>query len=445
MKHIPFAPKKAMPAALAVALTLTACNTDADLCYDTIHPHAASLTFGFSFESGVDAPDTMLVIANRVVARRISAINVCPETGYGRFVVGEMDLPSEPETGDDASDAGDSDENNTETGETDGDDSAAEESDAGETRAEEGEEATAESGQMSTFNLPVGDYRFLAFNMDTEKYDYTNVETFLAGDEYVPMDEIYVDYRVFTRTSPELGRPVVDWQDYNPYAGYMQPDIPAIVVDTMRAELQRGSSQKITMHPIGQSQNIDIYFNVTKDISKQNFVVDSVLAEVSGIPRRMTLVNGNLDVSNTAKMMFWTELVDASGNPKSDTETATSVRCHANIDVTGIVPGQNSTLTTGPGIMQVILYVSTVNPEDPTGERLRKKIQGIINIYNTLTNANLMEYVEDGKYARRATAHGVLNIVANLAIDGESILTSSDNDYGVDAWQQADDDIFVDI
>ena len=83
------------------------------------------------------------------------------------------------------------------------------------------------------------------------------------------------------------------------------------------------------------------------------------------------------------------------------------------------------------------------NPDAP-GETLRKKIQGKINLFNTLRQARLTDYTDDLSYVRRTADHGVLDIKAELVIDGETIIENSDNTGGIDNWMPCDD-IVVDI
>lgn len=74
----------------------------------------------------------------------------------------------------------------------------------------------------------------------------------------------------------------------------------------------------------------------------------------------------------------------------------------------------------------------------------RKKIQGKINLYNTLKNSNLMDYTEDGNFAIRNGNKGVINIVADVTIDGEEIVLNKDNTGGIDEWKKSEQ-IDIDI
>ena len=73
-----------------------------------------------------------------------------------------------------------------------------------------------------------------------------------------------------------------------------------------------------------------------------------------------------------------------------------------------------------------------------------KRIQGKINIYNALEEANLIEIVNMGKDARRRSEHGVLNIKTDLVLKGEQIVDTPNDDNGIDQWTGCEN-IFVDI
>ncbi len=440
-----------MAAAALSAMAMASCTVDVDLCSDPIHPHSAEVAYSFDFGGVEGAPDTMIVVANRVVNRRISAMNVSTATGSGRFIVGELPaVPVAPGQGDGEGETpgGDGEEVTPGGGEDTPDGGEATPGGEEETPGGEGE-TPSEGGdapgseELSEFRLPVGTYRFLTFNMDSTEYIYTDVEKFLAGSDSVAMGDLYIEYRSYPKNDPDLRGTIPDWQDYNPYAGYIQPDLRPLFVATAGADLAHGQRRQCRFAPRLTSQLVDVYFDITKYEGGTPFIVDSVVAEISGLPYRVNLVNGNLDIRRTNKMMFRMGLVDAGGNPLPDTYAATSATCHASISVPGIVPGSSTDVNTGPGIMQVMIFMHSENPDDPS-EPLHKMVQGKINLFNTLREARLTDYTDDMRFVRRTCDHGELDINAPLIIDGDAIQESPDNDGGLDAWR-ACDDIVVDI
>ena len=167
----------------------------------------------------------------------------------------------------------------------------------------------------------------------------------------------------------------------------------------------------------------------------------------------MNLSNGYIDIQHTAKMMFTTTLIrpvtqqNLSQTPFADTPANTQLGCYAHINVPSLVANQSSDVFTGPGIMQVMIYTHSQNA-DPRLEGQRvvvKKMQGKINLYNTLNQAKLYEITDDGKHARRKEVQATLFINAEpITIDGEKIIRSADNNGGLDIWEPADH-IIIDI
>ena len=306
--------------------------------------------------------------------------------------------------------------------------------------------------ETDVFKIRQGDYKFVAVSGDKNAQDLSDIYEFI--DNKKVLRDVYVNYYDYDKNDPLLQSKLAGWTDYNQYARYIQPGISPIIYDTVSiVKVNVGQKVHCKFKPKGVTQNIDIYFNIDKNVSSQPFVIDSVWAEVSGVPRSISLANGWLDITHTAKMMFRTELLAADGTQmEADTYDNSRVRCHGNIDVTSIVNVQklegedDATVKSkifGPGIMQVIIFTHSqkLNSE---GKPVTKKIQGLINLYNTLSKAKLIKISEDGRYATRSSAHATLNINAQMTIDGSSIVESPDDTGGIDRWQTVDD-IIIEI
>ena len=463
-------------AAVGLALVAASCTVDVELCTGAYHPHSAEVSYNFAFDTDADVPDSMFVVANRVVARRMAIMKVGTADGKGSFLLGEMEEPPATQQPGDGTAGGDetpgANPGGGEGGAPDGgeaqpdggvspqwarfvaqavgDGTQAGSAESGGDAPDGGTEgggaqgggsgSDADEGPLTWFRVPVGSYRFLTFNMDTTEFIYDDVLQYISGDDSMSMGDLYLEYRVYAKDEPGLRETIPGWQDYNPYAGYIQPDICAFCVATTTTELASGQRFRCNFRPDLVSQNVDVYFNIQKARGSAPFAIDSVVAEISGLPYRMNIVNGYLDISRTNKMMFRMGFVGGS-----DSYSTQAVRCHANINIPGIVPGASTDVNTGPGIMQVIIYASAANPDDPDGRPLTKKIQGKINLYNTLREARLTDYTDDFKFVKRTSAHGTLDIKADLVIDGNQILESPDNDGGIDSWIGCDSDFEVDI
>ena len=178
-------------------------------------------------------------------------------------------------------------------------------------------------------------------------------------------------------------------------------------------------------------QNIDIFFDIQKEMSEKRFMVDSVKAEISGIPASFNLYNGHLDITRTHKMLMKMDIDKGQGvvSDAGDSMDNTSLRCHSNINVSGVIYGPNERATTGPGILQVLVYVTSEDDENT-----HRKIQGKINLYHTIKDSGLIDYNTGEDYALQAKRTGVLDIKAHLVINGAEIKGSDDSDWGIDQW-----------
>lgn len=290
--------------------------------------------------------------------------------------------------------------------------------------------------------VPVGDYKFVTFPLDTTKFCYDELRAFMEGiSAEQPLQEVGIEYKQYDSKSPELRKTLLGWDDYNPYALYVQPDINVLYYDTTQI-VTIGQDQALTQRftPRSLSQSVDVNFEIHKDIDDTEFVIDSVWADISGIPRHINLNNGHLDISKTNKVMFPITLTNASGQ-RADTYTNKTLKCHGNINVSGIVNVQQGKGESeddvrrkvyGPGILQVIIYSHTKDAD--TGKLHKRKSQGIINLYTPLTKARLITVTPDGRYAIRNGAKGVINITAELVIDGSKIQSDNDGDDALERW-----------
>ena len=483
--------KHLLMASLIMSLyVFTACSVDADLCDSGVHPHECKLKYTFDWGSYADKytsvdkngntvsnlPDSMYVIATRVVNFYKTAMVVGSgvsgkgNSGYFVFNPPKYDPIATTPDADDPSVKPEPTPDPTPdpTPEPTPDPNPDPTSGALEipTRAD-GETTTPDDDYMdaikrvgpitSEFRLRTGAYKFVTFNMDTASFDYKGVVDYMVdASTDKKMQDIFVEYRPYKKTDDKLGHLLDDWQDYNSYAQYVQPNILPVFLDTIPAGDIATGRHEIKFKPAPVTQNIDIYFTIKKDYPRDvktgrdsTFAIDSVVCEMAGIPYKVNLLNGYLAIEKTRKVMFKTELLKENGEPLGeDDETRNNMvmRVHANIDVPSIVENSTSTMTTGPGIMQVMIMAHGTDPGNPDGEPKKKKLQGKINLYNTLKRAKLIKITDDGKYALRNGDSGVLDIVANIVISGGNVIKNNDNNGGLDVWlDYTDHRIIVDI
>ncbi len=381
-----------------------ACDTEVDMCNVSQHPHRTNVAVQFEWGRGADyanKPDTVFVFAYRMVNAWKCGMAVGANTGQGRYLFkGAPDVitPVNPNL-----------------------------------------------AQRERFDLPDGPYRMVAFNKEKNAryFDYVNLEEYMNDDaRQVKQTDLELVYKAYTPEDGQLDKIVKDWHDYNPYSKYIQPKMPAVYFDTLsKKEIKAltGNVCRFAPHPL--TQKIDVEFVIQKrrlssDMPNVRFKVDSVFAEISGIPHKINLVTGRMDCSTTYKVMFRmnTTKLDGTILPKTvDSLNATEVLCKGTIDVISVIPNSSNDALTGPGVMCVKLYTSTWNDDTPAGVC---EMQGKINLMRTINNAMLMRTTPDGKAVERSKMFGKLKVINKLLLNRQEVLESP-SDKKRDRWVPA--------
>ena len=379
---------------LPLVVLLVAC-TQTELCEETEHPHRISTMFSFNWVNATSdeyvhtVPDTMNVLAKRIVGTWKCLIQLDSYKAEGYYL---WNAPEElPE------------------------------------------------GKTTEFRLRSGIYKLLAFNRDDKEFIYDDIDNYIRtddGDKQV--SDLNIEYKRYSYDDPELRGTISYWKDYNNYGGsanYIQPDITPIYYDSITPiRVDDQDLSNYVFKPNLLSQNIDVKFHIHKKVDVVPFIIDSVYTEISGIPCRVNLANGYIDVTETCKMLYKNHVRDATGKKIKDTNTNTELECHGTIDVLSVVNAPDEKVTYGPGILQVMIFVK--NRSMP--------IRGKVNLYYPIRRANLYELTEDGLHAIRHKRHGTIDIEANLIID-ENFLVTSDDESGFERWISTDETDVIDI
>ena len=444
---------------LLLGATLTSC-AEVEIC-ERDHPHQGDVNFTYTWNKPEDKPNRMGVLCYRVVGqwKQVAEVNTDDLTLrlIGETTITPENRPNENRPNENPDEGDNTGGDNTGGDNTGGDNTGVTEPNEPTEPSEPGTETTPSTPKIEftpTVKIPRGYYKFATFPLDNPSIDYSELEQFMKNDaKDYPLQNVGLSYKVYDIKDPKLNKPLA-WQDFNPYAKYIQPDVEPLYYDSTVVQRVRADRQTtFEFKPKILSQNIDINFNIVKNTDEVEFKVTEVWAEISGVPTYIKMNTGYLDITKTSKMLFKTDIKpnnpDDNGN---DTNENKRIACHGNINVTGVVNVQRAYGETledvrkkiyGPGIMQVVIYTEVYNPK--TGQTFPQKWQGIINLYNTLNKAKLMTTTSDNKYVYRNGEHGTINISAEILLDGKTVGNIDKGGDALDRWIQTDSDINIDI
>ncbi len=453
-----------------LVMSCVSCETDPGLCDESVHPHRATMVVKMVWDEKYEnRPDTMYFLANRIFNSWKCGMVVSAESDSSDNIVTGRYLfnPPPPIELDDTFEEDDEPDEiipDSDVPEDDGIELANEEqpdepSVPDDTPSQDEVEVEIPNYETGSYENPFrilnGTYKMLVFNMDSTQIKYENLDGFLSDnvEDYRTLNDVNIVYRAYALNNDTLKKVSSSWHDYNPYpAGdarrYIQSEMPAVYFDTLtRKGIYMGVLNECEFKPLPLTQRIEVRFTIDKIIEDENgvikpFKIDSVVAEISGIPHKINLSNGYVDITKTYKMLFRMDVLDINGRPLSssaDSVNAKKLMCRGVIDVTSIVASASPDLFVGPGIMCVrISTSSTVN-----GYKISKDIPGRINLTHAIKEADLLEYVLDRQTARRKKTHASIVISTPVRINGNVIEETAEGG-AVDKWQPCDD-IIVDI
>ncbi|NPD93233.1 hypothetical protein [Xylanibacter muris] len=393
-----------------LSVALSSCNTEVDFGYEQGHPLGTTVKFsyGLSESAGKECPDSMFVVASRVINSWKCAMAVNTDDFLGRYIY------NAPEREEEKTDTVD----------------IVEPEDTVAIEAFSWDEPDGSGNALEKFCVRSGEYKFFTFNMNEKELVYDDIMDYLADNTgEKKFQQIRLEYAEYDRNDPELrdGIDMEYWEDYNPYANYVMTGLHPVFFDTTTVKnLTYGTETEIRFSPNKITQTVEIRFDIKKDFGKGAFRVDKVWAEMSGIPYKINMSRGYLDVTNTLKILFPCTLTDGNGAFADNFDNNGTVGCWSAVEVPGFVENSSSAAVTGPGIMQIVVYVTM---EDGR----KRKLQGKINLYNTLRKAQTVKSVGDGKNYVKGGDKGLIE-VRTVGIDAESVRTAPSGNVKTDRW-----------
>lgn len=291
-----------------------------------------------------------------------------------------------------------------------------------------------------------GDYSVYAFNNEGAMFRFDNLEAY--GDGVVGIQDLtmsYVGYKL-GQIDP-YGK---EWVSINPGFDYISTDVDPIYFATNNSStsakghtfsVHEGSDTTIYVYPRKISQDITFSIPVyVERVDEDNCVsVDSVIAEVSGIPYKVKPYSGELNVDKICKLLFKMDTVSVGEECTIGDELKTFLKYDykSTISVTGLLANKNDEGRVGAGILQLCLYAHNVKDGDTIDLAPR---YACINLYHTLDSANLVIEKEDSldsrkSYFVRGTDKGTLDIKNGLMLTDEELMQyPQDGNASGDSW-----------
>ncbi len=383
---------------LLTLLCIFSCTTEVDICMEDSHLHLAEVNLRYNTDNipveEQDAlPDSMMVVAYRVV-RSWKCTYVAPtaqDAGLGRYVYNK---PYQDVT---------------------------------EVRGLSA--ATRNSTEGEPLYVKRGEYRFITFNNTLNDAMFATgansrwFETDGMIDDVIANRQIELYYKGFERKAVQYGR---SWLDFNPYTTYIgRCDAPVYFNISDMYELEDSKKNDVTLNLEKKTQDFEIRFRIERD----SVIVDSIIAEVSGIACGMHMITGKYDFTKTYKLLFkMSDITEPTDNEWYGISTFSK-----DISVMALVASNSKELDTGPGILQLAIYTHTFNN---SGKKKTKVFRVGINMYNTMRKYGYVLAGQDEKI--------LLEIEQVLTIDKDEIIKSDETDSSLDYWIIRDD-IHVDI
>ena len=284
--------------------------------------------------------------------------------------------------------------------------------------------------------LHPGIYELVAFSSGNMDY-YDNLEQVMNSDAD-EIDSLWITYVSYHSTNdhPLLRRDSA-WVSHNLYSDFIlncdrRPTFAAKEIIEISTDERQTD---VRLHANNLSQHVTLEFFIEKD---DNVLVDSVVAELSGIPYRFYILTGVADVERTFKTVFRPDVTPVNNINES------KVTVTGDVYVNGIVHSADPAFTTGPGILWINVYIRVFG-QNASGP-ISHPITACINLYNLLKDNPSLRLNEFGE-PQQTTKELVLQIpTAILNLDSWEL--NSQETSGLDVWHTLpndDDKIGIDF
>ena len=313
-----------------------------------------------------------------------------------------------------------------------------------------------DSADQQSLKAYPGEYRALAFNKDamenTEDYHFEIFGNFFNENSLTQSDfrNLYISYVAHEITDSCLYPYGKNWSTANPEYKYISTNIKPIYLAENRYNediqsykqtfnVQKDSKSEIHLYPQKITQDITISFPIYTEFienldSNSLLRVDSIIAEISGIPHKMCIDDRTLMVDTIYKMLFKMD-VNTLNVEKEEIEidsvkkTFSKWECTSTISVMGLLTNVKET-NYGAGILQLCIYL---------GNRVYK---AKINMRTIIEDANLVIEDEFGRKVQNPGIYperpfnSILRIDESfLIITHDFVLNTLNSGSSLDSWQ----------
>lgn len=435
-----------------LAIILIAC-TDVELCEENYHPHMATITVRFhwptEFES--EKPDSMNIVASRLMNTWRTHGVADTETGFAwnstlpeGFIIPEekpepIPIPEptpEPDIQENPNESEDTENNDDSNNEENNDVEV--EVDSGENTEGDKEEEENKGEEIiidprTPFLLKGGEYSMMTINA-YENVEIVGIKRYLDDKTY-HVDSLELTPMITPRNLvSDLQN--VDLPDFNPKYKYV-PNIGRVFFDVQHGvNIETGKDEVIDFYPEPISRPITVRFRIRMELGEewdryQDLKIDSIVGEISGICGHMNLMNHNVSIDETYRIIYRPHHIDG---PTTGGGTQT---WESTFHTLGLIPSYDAEYTNGPGIIQLAIFASVTMPSGKTKQRV---YYAGANPRQDFIDARVLEQRVDGLFYLSSIEPLLIDLSQELVIDGTDILNYEQGNI----WFKAGETIDID-
>lgn len=279
-----------------------------------------------------------------------------------------------------------------------------------------------------TWDIYGGEYSLLAIGQDTtvvKSSSIPNRELFVLYPEVIGMKDLYLEYNVL----PDSMMPRIDGKQWNDmYPGYRIVDNCGRLFMGKNTSVNIAGGESVTSAEVKMeqlTQHISVDFDVVIENSSQCTVdVDTseVVVELAGIVPKINLVDRTFSTTEMARMFLNGSMVRTGDN-----------RYHYSgvLDAPGLMPGGNSEVVSGPGVMRTGIMVHIT--DNVNNRKFPYLLKAALNISDEITRLNLTDPTEQDSIRSQKVLNAGIRVEKQLVVLPDELLNGGD---GISGWTE---------